>query len=177
MSVKALIFDVTAAGSFDGSTSFELPAQLPAPGVTGQVQIEVAVAAGLLDPTSISRLVGQNGFWIRSASISISGNASVIRAMLALTQPKPSLNVGGNAISHPIFLQDSNGAVEAQAPIRRGPFVPPGWIIQLLCDDGAGTPVLGPYQLALELESLPAVSDAARVIRSQDFPVLPVTIA
>jgi hypothetical protein len=117
------------------------------------------------------------GFWIRSASISISGNASVIRAMLALTQPKPSLNVGGNAISHPIFLQDSNGAVEAQAPIRRGPFVPPGWIIQLLCDDGAGTPVLGPYQLALELESLPAVSDAARVIRSQDFPVLPVTIA
>ena len=176
MSVKALLFDVTAAGSFDGSTSFSLPTALPIPSATGQYVIPVIVASGQLDPASVSRLMGDRGYWIRSAAIN-NQNVAVIRAMLAITQPKPSLVVGGNSISHPIFLQGTNAAVNAQAPIRRGPFVPPGWIIQVVCDDGAGTPIVGPYQLALELETLPGPADSARAIRSQEFPTLPVTIA
>jgi hypothetical protein len=176
MSVKALLFDVSDAGSFDGSTSFELPTILPSPGVTGQVVIPVTTPSGLLDPGSVSLLMGEKGFWIRSAAIN-NQNGSVTRAMLAITQPKPSLDVSGNAISHPIFLQASNASVNAQPPIRRGPFVPPGWIIQFLCDDGAGTPVVGPYQFALELETLPRPADAARAITSQEFPGVPATIA
>ena len=176
MSVKALLFDVSAAGRFDGVTSFSLPTALPTPSATGQYVIPVTTSVGLLDPTSISQLMGERGYWIRSAALN-NQNVAVIRAMLAFTQPKPSLSVGGNAISHPIYLQTSNAAVNNQAPIRRGPFVPPGWIIQFLCDDGAGTPVAGPYQVALELETLPRPADAARAIRSQEFPTLPVAIA
>lgn len=175
MSVKALLFDVAVAGSFDGSTSFSLPAALPTQSATGQYVIPITAASGLLDPASVALLMGQRGYWIRSAALN-NQNVNVIRAMLAITQPKPSLAVGGNSISHPIFLQGTNAAVNDQAPIRRGPFVPPGWIIQVLCDDGAGTPIVGPYQLALELETLPQPADAARAIRSQEFPTLPVTI-
>ena len=176
MSIKAILFDVTAAGSFDGSTSFSLPTALPVPGATGQYTISVTSASGLLDPTSVSLLMGNSGYWIRSAAIN-NQNVAVIRAMLALVQPQPALTVGGNVISHPIFLKNTNVLVNGQAPIERGPFVPPGWTIQLLCDDGAGTPVVGPYQIALELETLPLPADAARAIRSQEFPVLPVAIA
>lgn len=176
MSVKALYFDVSAAGSFDGSTSFSLPTSL-VPGATGQYSIPITTASGLLDPNSVELLMGSKGYWLRSAAISIAGNANVIRAMLAITQPKPSISVGGNAISHPIFIQTTNADIDAQPPVRRGPFVPPGWILQFLCDDGAGTPIVGPYTLAVELETLPLPADAARAIRSQDFPGYPVTIA
>ena len=177
MSVKALLFDVTAAGSFDGSTSFSIPSPLPAQGATGQYVIPVIVASGLLEPASVANLVGEKGYWIRSAALNNQNTPAVVRAMLALTQPKPSIAVAGNAISHPIFLASTAVAVDAQAAIRRGPYVPPGFIIQILCDDGAGTPVVGPYQLLLELETLPLPKDAARAIRSQEFPALPVTIA
>lgn len=176
MSVKAFLFDVSVAGSFDGATSFSFPSPLPTPGATGQYVIPVTAAAGLLDPSSVQLLMGQGTYWIRSLAIN-NGNAAVIRAMVALTQPKPSIAVAGNAISHPIFLQTTNPLVDAQVPIQRGPVVPPGWIIQLLCDDGAGTPVVGPYQLLLELETLPGVADAARAIRSQEFWGQPVTLA
>ena len=175
MSVKALLFDVTAAGSFDGSTSFSLPSALPVPGSTGQYTIPVTTPSGQLDPSSVAQLMGERGYWIRSAAID-NQNPAVNRAMLAITQPKPSLTVGGNSIGHPIFLRTTSATVNSQAPIRRGPFVPPCWIIQLLCDDGAGTPVAGPYQIAIELETLPSVADAARAIRSQEFPTLPAAI-
>ena len=176
MSVKALLFDVTAAGRFDGSTTFSLPTTLPTQNTDGQYVIPVITASGLLDPDSVSLLMGTAGYWIRSASID-NQNGGVIQAMLAITQPKPSLAVGGFAISHPIFLQSTNAAVNGQVPIRRGPFVPSGFILQFLCDDGAGTAVVGPYQFLLELETLPQAKDAARAVRSQEFPVFPVTLA
>ena len=176
MSVKAFLFDVTAAGSFDGTTDFSLPSPLPTQGTTGQYTIPVTVAAGRLNADSIGNVIGQGMYWIRALSINNS-NAAVIRAMVSLQQPKPSISVSGNDISHPIFLQSTNALVDAQPPIRRGPVVPPGWLISLLCDDGAGTPVVGPYQVVLELESLPQPADAARAIRSMEYPGQPVTIS
>jgi hypothetical protein len=176
MSIKALYFRVTAAGSFDGSTEFSLPVPLPTPGATGQYFITIATPSGLISPSSVEALMGSRGYWIRSAAFSNS-NPAVTRAMLGITQPKPSLSVGGNAITHPIFIQETQSTVNSQPPIFRGPFVPPGFIIQIVCDDGAGTPVVGPYTLALELETLPELADSARAIRSQEFPALPATIA
>lgn len=176
MSVKAFLFDVSAAGSFDGSTSFSFPSPLPTPGANGQVTIPVTAAAGRLDPDSVATLMGQGTYWIRSAAIDNS-NVAVIRAMIGITQPKPSIAVAGNAIVHPIFLQTTNAQVNGQVPIERGCVVPPGFIITLLCDDGAGTPVVGPYQVLLELETLPGAADSARAIRSQEFWGAPVTIA
>ncbi len=168
-----LLFDVSAAGSFDGVTEFSLPA-LPAQNSSGQFVIPVTTPIGLLDPDSIEALVGA-GYWIRSAALN-NQNAAVIQTLLGLTQPKPSLAVGGNAITTPLFVQFGNPEVNAQRPIRRGPFVPPGFIIQLFCGDAGGAPVVGPYELALELETLPTIQDTARAIRSQEFPPLPVTI-
>lgn len=176
MSVKALLFNVTAAGSFDGSTSFSLPIPLPVQNASGQYVIPVTVASGLLDPSSVSLLMGERGYWVRSVAIN-NQNGAVARVMIAYTQPKPSLTVGGNIISHPILLQTSGSAVNGQVPVRRGPFMPPGFILQFLFDDGAGTPVVGPYSVALELETLPEAADAARAIRSQEFPTLPAVIA
>ncbi len=167
--VVALLFDVSTAGSFDGATSFVLPDPLPARNSSGQHVIPVTSAAGLIDPDSIEALVGP-GYWIRSAALN-NQNASVIQVLVGLTQPKPSL--AGNAITTAIFQQFGNPEVNGQRPIRRGPFVPPGFIIQLFCADGGGTPVVGPYELALELETLPRIEDTARAIRSQEFPPLP----
>lgn len=175
MSIKALLFDVSAAGRFDGATSFSLPTTLPVQNANGQYVIPITAAAGQLDPASLSLLMGDRGFWIRSASID-NNNVAVLRAMLGITQPKPSLAVGGNAISHPVFLQATNPTVNGQVPVRRGPYVPPGWILTFVCDDGAGTAIAGPYQVYVELETLPCLEDSARAIRSQPFPVVPVTI-
>lgn len=176
MSVKAFLFDVSAAGSFNGTTDFSLPSPLPTQSATGQYVIPIITAVGRLNPTSIGNVIGQGMYWIRALSIN-NQNAAVIRAMVSLQQPKPSISVGGADISHPIFLQSTNAAVDAQPPIRRGPIVPAGWLISLLCDDGAGTPIVGPYQVVLELESLPSPADAARAIRSTEFAGQPVTIS
>lgn len=174
--VVPLLFDVSAAGSFDGITNFVVPSPLPARNAAGQHVISVDSAIGLLDPDSIQALVGA-GYWLRSVSID-NQNASVIQALVGLTQPKPSLAVSGNAITHPLFVQfgSDDTAVNTQRTIRRGPFVPPGFIIQLFVADVGGTPVVGPYQLAMELESLPLTTDTARAIRSQEFPSSPVTV-
>lgn len=175
MSVKAFLFDVSVAGSFDGTTNFVLPSPLPEQNAAGQYVIPVTTAAGLLDPTSIESLMGEE-YWIRTVTLD-NQNVNVIQALVGLTQPKPSLLVSGNQITTPIFIKFGNALVNGQRVIRRGPFVPPGFIIQLRCDDGAGTPVVGPYQLVLELETLPQPKDAARAIRSQEFAALPVAIA
>ena len=172
--IVPLLFDVSASGSFDGITNFEIPSPLPARNSAGQHVIAVDAPIGLLDPDSIQALVGA-GYWIRSAALN-NQNVAVIQALVGLTQPKPSLSVGGDAITHPIFFPFGNDQVNAQPAIRRGPFVPPGFIVQLFCADIGGTPVVGPYELALELESLPRTVDTARAIRSQEFPSLPVTI-
>lgn len=170
-----LLFEVSAAGSFDGSTSFSLPDPLPARNGSGYHVIPITSPVGLLDPDSVQELVG-SPYWIRSASFS-NQNGTSLRILLGLTQPKPSLAVGGNAITTPIFVQNTFQFVQEQRPIRMGPYVPPGFIIQALVDNNAGTPIVGPYELALELQTLPTTEDAARAIRSQEFPALPVTIA
>lgn len=176
VSIVSLLLDVSAAGSFDGSTSFALPDPLPAVNAFGQHVIPVGVAAGLLDPDSIAAIVGTEGYWLRSVAFN-NGSAAVIQAMVALTQPKPSLTTGGNIISHPVFLKGTNATVDAQPVQFRGPFVPPGMLLQLLADNGGGVAVVGPYQLLLEIETVHTVADSARAIGSQDFAALPVALA
>ena len=174
MSIKALLFDVTAAGSFDGTTQFDLPVTLPAPDVNGQIVIPRTTAGGIIAPESMARIMGVGGYWLRKLSIN-NQNGAVIRVLIGLQQPKPSITVAGNPITHPLMQQILTINVNAQRQLG-GTFVPPGWMIMFFFDDGAGTPIVGPYQVLIELETLRHPSDSARAIRSQSFARRPSTI-
>lgn len=181
---KYILFDVDATGSMDGATDFTLPRPLAAPNAnTGQIVVPVTSGTGSLgllsqdDPT-MRELVGTGGFWLRAVALN-NQQASVTRFLVGLTQPKPSLGPPTIFQTWPIFAGITNALVNGQRTVRRGVYVPPGWRIVFRADDGnplAAGVQDGPYQVAVELETLPKTKDVARAIRSQDFPREPITI-
>jgi hypothetical protein len=181
---KYIVFQVDATGACDGATPFTLPTTLAAPDAdTGQQAVPVNAATGNLgllsqaDPT-FRHLVGTGGFWIRGLQLS-TGNVAVTRFLVGLTQPKPSLGPPTIFQTAPIFAGPANANVTNQPLIRRGVYVPAGWRIAFRADDGnplAGGVVVGPYNISLEFETLPATKDAARAIRTTDYQRLPIAI-
>lgn len=158
MSIRRLLFSVTAAASFDGNTVFAMPDPPPVD-ANGQLVYTVDAASGNLGRLSQSdtgwrSITGSGPYHLRIALNS--NNNNVTRVTVGLLQPQPTYQLLG-ALDFVMLGRQPNTSdlVNALQPFDL--YVPQGCVVALRADNGtggAGGVQPGPYLLALEVSTL-----------------------
>lgn len=163
---KRFIFNGTAAALFDGATPFFMPIPLPVPDpLTGWITIPVTGPCGRIDADSLAAIIGQAGAKITSIGTTIGGAATDIT--VGLVQPRPGVAyAAGASMVQPLLRRTGNtGTIR-----RQQAYMAPGMVLYFLAENG-GVPVVGPYQVAIEIEPLRTQAELIEAVQGQAFPL------
>jgi hypothetical protein len=176
MSIRRILFLVTAAASCNGTTVFAMP-NTPAASSNGQLVYTVDAASGPLGRLSQTdqgwrSVTGSGPYHVRLALNN--NNNAVTRFTIGLLQPQPTIAYLGGLDPVMLGRQPSTLAlVNALQPFEM--HVPEGCILMLRGDNGTGGDAgvrSGPYEVALEVSTIttPAqmASSLARAGYQQD---------